>query len=175
MIETERLVLRPWREAHRAPFAAMMADPEVAYWLGGTLTGGESAAHIERMIATLAERGFGILAMERKSDGAFVGSAGLAPVGDAIPFAPAVEVGWRLARSAWGQGYATEAARAVLADGLGCLGLPEIVSFTAESNRRSRAVMERLGLTRDASRDFEHPKLAVGHPLRPHVVYFARP
>jgi ribosomal-protein-alanine N-acetyltransferase len=90
-----------------------------------------------------------------------------------IAFAPAVEVGWRLAREAWGHGYATEAARAALDDGFSRVGLAEIVSFTAVSNRRSRAVMERLGLVRDPARDFDHPKLAADHPLRRHVVYAA--
>jgi ribosomal-protein-alanine N-acetyltransferase len=173
LIETERLILRPWRAADLDPYAAMMADPEVTDWLGGGQNRAAAEAHLKFLNETLEARGFSILAIERKADGAFVGSAGLAPVREDIPFAPAVEVGWRLARHAWGHGYATEAARAAIDDGFSRLGLAEIVSFTAAGNRRSRAVMERLGLVRDPTRDFDHPKLAAGHPLRPHVVYAA--
>ncbi|MEI9965074.1 MAG: GNAT family N-acetyltransferase [Caulobacteraceae bacterium] len=89
------------------------------------------------------------------------------------PLHPGVEIGWRLARHAWGSGYATEAARAALAHGLGPLGLPEIVSFTAVPNAPSQAVMRRIGMTRDPTRDFDHPAIPQGHPLRRHVVYFA--
>lgn len=152
----------------------MMADPEVTYWLGGGQDAAQAEAHIARMESVFDAAGFGIWAIERRADGAFLGSAGLAPVRDDIPFAPAVEVGWRLARSAWGHGYSTEAAAASLADGFSRIGLTEIVSFTAISNRRSRAVMERLGMVRDAAHDFDHPKLAANHPLRPHVVYAIR-
>jgi ribosomal-protein-alanine N-acetyltransferase len=173
VIETERLILRPWRAADLDPYAAMMADPEITDWLSRGQSRAEAEAHLRFLNETLESNGFSILAIERKADGAFVGSAGLAPVPEDIPLAPAVEVGWRLARHAWGHGYATEAARAALDDGFSRLALSEIVSFTAASNRRSRAVMERLGLTRDPTRDFDHPKLAVGHPLRPHVVYAA--
>ena len=173
MIETERLILRRWRASDLAPYAAMMADPEVTYWLGGGQTRAEAEAHLKFLEETLEAKGFSILAIERKADGLFIGSAGLAEVREDIPFAPAVEVGWRLARHAWGHGYATEAARAAIDDGFARVGLGEIVSFTAASNRRSQAVMERLGLVRDPTRDFDHPKLAAGHPLRPHVVYAA--
>lgn len=173
MIETERLILRPWRASDVAPYAAMMADPEVTYWLGGGQSRAEAEAHLKVLGETLKATGFSILALERKADGAFVGSAGLAPVRGDIAFAPAVEVGWRLAREAWGHGYATEAAKAAIDDGFSRVGLTEIVSFTAASNRRSRAVMERLGLVRDTTRDFDHPKLAADHPLRRHVLYAA--
>jgi RimJ/RimL family protein N-acetyltransferase len=171
VIETARLVLRPWREDDLAPYAALMADPQVADWLGGVLATDEAAAQIAQMRALAADSGFAILAVVRKSDGAMIGSAGLAPVADDIPFAPAVEAGWRLARAAWGQGYAVEAAGAAIADGFTRLDLTEIVALTARANARSRAVMDRLGFRRDPARDFDHPRLAVGHPLRPHVVY----
>jgi ribosomal-protein-alanine N-acetyltransferase len=171
VIETERLVLRPWREADRPPYRAMMADPEVGYWLGGTRSGEEADAQIDRFEAQLAARGLGFLAMERRSDGAFLGAAGLLALTPENPLAPGVEIGWRLARDAWGAGYATEAARALLADGFDRLGLAEIVAFTTRTNARSRAVMERLGFARHAERDFDHPSLAADHPLRPHVVY----
>jgi RimJ/RimL family protein N-acetyltransferase len=173
VIETGRLILRRWRASDLAPYAAMMADPEVTYWLGGGQSRAQAEAHLKLLNETLEGSGFSILAMERKADGAFVGSAGLARVREDIAFAPAVEVGWRLAREAWGHGYATEAARAAIDDGFSRVGLTEIVSFTAASNRRSQAVMERLGLERDPTRDFDHPKLAADHPLRRHVVYAA--
>ncbi len=173
MIETQRLILRRWRPSDLAAYAAMMDDPEVTYWLGGGQSRAEAEAHLKFLDQTLDARGFAILAIVRKADGAFIGSAGLAEVRGDIAFAPAVEVGWRLARHAWGHGYATEAARAAIDDGFSRLGLTEIVSFTAASNQRSQAVMERLGLVRDPTRDFDHPKLAADHPLRPHVVYAA--
>lgn len=175
MIETERLLLRPWRETDRAPFAAMMADPEVGNWLGRTRTAEESAAWIEAEAADFARTSLGFLAIERRSDGAFLGAAGLLDVEPGMPGAPGVEIGWRLVRDAWGRGYATEAARALLADGFGRLSLTAIVAFTADSNVRSRAVMERIGMERRADLDFLHPRLAADHPLRAHVVYVARP
>jgi ribosomal-protein-alanine N-acetyltransferase len=174
LIETERLILRRWRAADLAPYAAMMADPAVIYWLGGGQSVAEAEAHVAWLEAMFDAKGLGIWVVENKTDGAFLGSAGLAEVGGDIPFAPAVEVGWRLARDAWGHGYATEAARAAIADGFSRLALDEIVSFTAMTNLRSQAVMERLGLKRDPTRDFDHLKLAPEHPLRPHVVYVAR-
>jgi RimJ/RimL family protein N-acetyltransferase len=90
---------------------------------------------------------------------------------DVAPIAPCVEIGWRLARSHWGHGYATEAARAWLAHGFETLGLPEIVAFTDPANHRSLAVMRRLGMRPDPSRDFEHPAMPPGHPLRPHRLF----
>jgi RimJ/RimL family protein N-acetyltransferase len=171
MIDTPRLILRTWRDADREPYAAMMADPEVGYWLGATLTADQANAQIDRFNEGSGERGPGFLAIERRGDGAFLGAACLREVPADHPLAGEVEVGWRLARSAWGAGYATEAARALIAEGFGTLGCAEIVSFTAVSNVRSRAVMERLGFLRQPQRDFDHPALADGHPLRRHVVY----
>jgi ribosomal-protein-alanine N-acetyltransferase len=170
LIETERLILRAWQAADLPAYAAMMADPEVGDWLGGTLTLDQAEAQVARLQAEED----GAWAVERRCDAAFIGSVGLSAVGDDIPVAPAIEVGWRLARAAWGHGYATEAARAVIDDGFARLGLAEIVAFTSSTNRRSQAVMERLGFQRDPTRDFDHPRLAVDHPLRPHVVYAAR-
>ena len=174
-LETERLILRPWRTNDEAPYAAMMADPEVGLWLGRTLDAGESRAQIGRFSEHLAEHGFGFLAIERRDDGVLLGAAGLLALRPDNPLAPGVEIGWRLARHAWGAGYAVEAARAALDDGFGRLGLDEIVAFTAVSNARSRAVIERLGMLRAPERDFNHPALAVDHPLRAHVVYAISP
>jgi RimJ/RimL family protein N-acetyltransferase len=171
MIETARLILRAWRDTDRDPYAAMMADPEVGYWLGATLDAAQANAQIDRFSEVSSGRGPGFLAIERRSDQAFLGAACLREVPAGHPIAGEVEVGWRLARSAWGAGYATEAALALLAEGFGPLGCSEIVAFTAVSNLRSQAVMERLAFVRQPERDFDHPALAVDHPLRSHVVY----
>lgn len=174
MIETERLVLRRWRESDRAPFAAMMADADVADWLGGTLTDDEADAYLARVNGCFEAFGYGRFAVEQRAEGHFLGFVGLAPVHDSyrgLAIAGGVEVGWRLAHEAWGHGYATEAARAAIDDGFMRVGLTEVVSFTASINLRSQAVMQRIGLRRDPTRDFDHPMLAADHPLRPHVVY----
>jgi ribosomal-protein-alanine N-acetyltransferase len=113
-------------------------------------------------------------ALERVEDGAFLGFTGLSRPSFEAHFTPAVEVGWRLARHAWGHGFATEAARAALRFGFETVGLEEIVSFTVPANVRSRAVMERIGMHHDPSDDFDHPKLPAGHPLRAHVLYRLR-
>jgi RimJ/RimL family protein N-acetyltransferase len=171
VIETERMILRRWRDADRAPYAGMMADPEVGYWLGGTLTEARSHAQIDQFATDRVGDEPGFLALERRGDGAFLGAACLRTVPAGHPMSGAIEVGWRLARWAWGGGYATEAARALIAEGFDRLGVEEIVSFTAASNARSRAVMERLGFSRSPARDFDHPALNEEHPLRAHVVY----
>lgn len=170
-LQTDRLTLRRWRPEDRAPFAAVNADPRVMEHFVAPLTRAESDALVETIEAAFEQRPYGLWALQRRADGAFLGFTGLCDVGFEAPFAPAVEVGWRLAREAWGHGYATEAALASLAYGFEVVGLPEIVSFTAVANRRSARVMERIGMTRDARGDFEHPRIEVGHPLRPHVLY----
>lgn len=168
---TRRLVLREWRDADREPFAALNADPEVARFLPAPLTRAESDALVDRIEAHFARNGFGFWAVEIKGGEPFIGLLGLAAAGFDAPFTPAVEVGWRLARQAWGRGYATEGASAALDFGFGPLGLDEIVSFTVPGNVRSRAVMERLGMTHDPADDFDHPSLPEGHPLRRHMLY----
>ena len=175
MIETPRLLMRRWREADLDPYAALMADPRVADWLGGVLTRAETAARIERQLQSIDRDGFGRLAVERRADGAFLGHCGLMQAHPDIPFAPAMEAGWALIPDAWGQGYAAEAARAVVEDGFVRLGLAEIVAFTTPANLRSQAVMARAGFVRDPSRDFDHPALAQDHPLRPHIVFAQTP
>ncbi|HEU0223371.1 MAG TPA: GNAT family N-acetyltransferase [Paracoccaceae bacterium] len=174
ILETPRLILRLWREADRAPFAAMNADPEVMRHFPALLSREESDAAADRQAARFTEDGLCFLALERRSDGAFLGFTGLATVRFEVPFAPAVETGWRLARHAWGQGYATEAARACLAWGFSAKGLAEIVAFAVPANRRSTAVMERLGMRRDEAGDFDHPAVPAGLPLRRHVLYRLR-
>ena len=174
-LRTDRLVLRAWRCADAEPFAAMGADPEVMRHLGGTIDRRSSDALARRIADRLDGRGHGLWALQAPGVADFVGFTGLAPVEDpAMPPAPAVEIGWRLAREHWGQGYATEAAAAALRHGFVELGLAEIVSFTVPANRASWRVMERLGMHRDPADDFDHPRFGDGHPLRRHVLYRLR-
>lgn len=172
---TPRLVLRRWRPDDLAPFAALNADPVVMATLPSVLTRAESDALVARTEASFEERGHGLWAVEERATGDHLGFVGLAAATFPAAFTPAVEVGWRLAAAHWGKGYATEAARAAVADGFDRLGLAEVVSFTAVGNERSRRVMERLGMSRDASEDFDHPSLPIGHHLRRHVIYRLRP
>ena len=169
VLSTPRLRLRPWRESDLAPFAALNADPAVMEHFPSVLAREESDAMARRIMARIEERGWGNWAVEVAGGEPFIGFTGLSAPAFEAHFTPCVEVGWRLARSAWGKGYATEAARAALAYGFGELGLAEIVSFTALSNRRSMAVMERIGMRRDG--EFDHPKLDAASPLRRHVLY----
>jgi ribosomal-protein-alanine N-acetyltransferase len=170
-IRTERLVLRRWLQRDREPFAAMNADPEVMAHFPAPLTREESDALVDRIEAGFAEHGFGLWALEVRSTGAFIGFTGLAVPSFEAAFTPAVEIGWRLQRSAWGQGYATEAARAALAVAFDQTGMREVVSFTSTVNDRSQAVMRRLGMTHDHADDFDHPRVPPGSPLRRHVLY----
>jgi RimJ/RimL family protein N-acetyltransferase len=170
-LQTERLLLRRWREADREPFAALNADPATMEHFPAPLGRAESDALATRIEAGFDQHGFGLWALELREGGEFIGFAGLAVPSFEAHFTPAVEVGWRLARSAWGHGYATEAGGAALEFGFGELGLAEIVAMTTVGNRRSRAVMERLGMSHDPADDFALPTLAAGHPQRPHVLY----
>jgi ribosomal-protein-alanine N-acetyltransferase len=170
-LRTERLLLRrSWTASDRDRFAALNADPEVMRHHPATLSRQESDAFVDRIEACFANRGYGLWAVDTTELG-FIGYVGLWPADFRAPFTPAVEVGWRLARAAWGHGFAPEAARAALADGFGRMGVHEIVSFTWEGNTASRRVMEKIGLTHDPADDFDHPNLAAGHRLRRHVLY----
>ncbi len=171
MLETDRLILRRWRSADLGAFAAMNADAAVMRHFPKRLTRAESNAMMGRLEDHFAEFGHGFGAVERKSDGVLLGMVGLARARFAAPFCPCVEVGWRLARAHCGEGYATEAARGWLGHGFGALGLTEIVAFVVPANTPSQAVMTRLRMNRDPARDFEHPSLTLGHPLRPHWLY----
>ncbi|MEV0379705.1 GNAT family N-acetyltransferase [Nonomuraea sp. NPDC050643] len=170
-METERLIMRRWRDDDRAPFAALNADPEVMRHFPNLLTREQSDAMVDRIERDFDARGYGLWALEVRESGRFIGFAGLVLQTFDAPFLPAVEIGWRLAREAWGHGYATEAARRAAAYGFGEAGLDEIISMTAVGNTRSRAVMERLGMTYDAGADFDHPWLAPNSPILRHVVY----
>jgi RimJ/RimL family protein N-acetyltransferase len=166
-----RVVLRPWREADRAPFAAMNADPRVMEFFVARLDRAGSDAMVDRIRAHFDLHGFGLWAVEVPGIAPFIGFTGLAVPRFEAPFVPCVEIGWRLAAEHWGCGYAAEAARLALDHGFGTVGLPEILAFTAVANRRSRAVMERLGMRHDPGADFDHPLVPDGHPLQRHVLY----
>ncbi len=174
MIETARLILRPWRDTDREPYAAMSGDRRVMDWLGSEpLSRRQSDAAIDRLRAEFDRLGHGVLVIERKADGLFLGCVALAAVPHSPPVPQGLEIGWRLAHHAWGEGYASEAAAAVLDDAFARLRVPEVFAFTAATNLRSQAVMRRIGLTRRPDLDFDHPALASDHPLRRHVVYVA--
>ncbi len=169
MLTTARLILRPWCEADLDPFVAMSADPLVMRHLLPLNRAG-CAAWIERQQAHQREHEFCFWAVEIPGVARLAGAVGLYSVAPPMPCAPAVEIGWRLARDAWGQGYAAEAARASLDFGF-ARGLAEIVAFTRPANERSWRLMQRLGMRRDPGDDFEHPRLPPGHPMRPHILY----
>jgi len=170
-LRTDRLLLRRWRDGDRVPFAALNADPEVMRHFPAPLSREESDALAEVIAAGLERDGWGWWALEVRPTGAFIGFTGLRRVTFEAHFTPAVEIGWRLARQAWGHGYATEAARAAARFGFDVLECDELVSFTAAGNARSRAVMERLGMTHDPGGDFDHPRVPEHSPLRRHVLY----
>ena len=172
-LRTPRLLLREWREADIAPFAAMSADPEGMRYLP-SLDRAAAEAWVARMRRHLDEHGFGNFAVEVPGKASFIGAIGLNHVRWTLPFTPAVEVGWRLIPAYWGKGYAVEAARAAIDDGFGRIGLAEIVAYTVPANRASWQVMERLGMTRDPAEDFDHPSQPEGSPLRRHVLYRLR-
>lgn len=170
-IETARLILRPWRDADREPFARMNADPRVMEFFPACLSPTESDALADRADAHFKQHGFTFFAAELRDTGDFVGFIGLA---FEPHFVDGVEIGWRLAAEYWNRGLATEGARAALRFGFDELHLDEIVAFTAMGNVRSRRVMEKLGMSYDPADDFDHPRIAAGHPLQRHVLYRAR-
>lgn len=170
-IYTDRLILRDWHGDDLEPFAVMNADETVMEFYPATMNREESDALAMRLQQDMDAIGFGLYAVEVKSTGNFIGYVGLSEVRFPAAFAPAIEIGWRLAAPSWGHGFATEAARACLTHGFSQLGFPELVSFTTRTNKKSIAVMERIGMSRRPEEDFEHPKLPVGHPQRPHVLY----
>ena len=171
-IITERLILRPWKDEDFAPFAEMNADPQVREFFPSLLTREESDAGIRSLQGTYARDGFCFFPAELIATGEFIGFIGIQTMDFAVPSVaqPAVEIGWRLARSAWGQGYATEAGQAALEYGFDTIGLPEVVAVTMASNARSQAVMRRIGMTTDPAEDFDDPDVDEA-PLRHHVVY----
>ncbi|MET7277374.1 GNAT family N-acetyltransferase [Kribbella sp. NPDC005582] len=170
-LTTDRLLLRQWRDSDREPFAALNADPAVMEHFPRLVTREESDALIDRAAASIADHGWGLWAVEVRETGEFIGFTGLSVPTFEAPFLPGVEIGWRLAKGAWGNGYATEAARAALDFGFGPAGLREILSFTATTNLPSQRVMQKIGMIHDEANDFDHPRLPAGHRLQRHVLY----
>jgi RimJ/RimL family protein N-acetyltransferase len=168
-IRTDRLVMRRWRDTDRAPFAALNADPEVMRYFPATLDRAASDSLVNIIEARFDYQGFGLWALELASTAEFIGFTGLNPMPAGVPGAGGTEVGWRLARRAWHQGYATEAATAAVHVAFNGAGLAELWSITAVLNEPSQAVMRRLGMIRHAY--FEHPQIDPGHPIRRHVAY----
>jgi RimJ/RimL family protein N-acetyltransferase len=169
MIETARLILRPWRDSDLPPFAEQNADPVVMRFLVGVLTREESDAYVAQAERHLVETGYCKWAVEAPGVAPFIGAVGLSRVKFEASFTPAVEVAWRLHRRYWGHGYATEAARAAIEDGFARVGLNEIVALTTLVNKASQRVMERLGMTRTI--EFDHPGVAENSSLRRHILY----
>lgn len=169
-IETARLRLRQWCVADKEPFAALNADPTVMGFFPALLTRSESDAIVDRCESLIAERGWGLWAVETRTGREFVGLVGLHRTAPELPFLPCIEISWRLAADHWGKGYATEAARGAIRVGFTRLHVHDLVAFTAVSNLRSRAVMERIGM-RNTGETFEHPNVPMGSVLRTHCLY----
>ncbi|HKX79723.1 MAG TPA: GNAT family N-acetyltransferase [Novosphingobium sp.] len=168
MIETERLNLRAWRDADRDPFWAMAQDEDVMRYLLPRSSREESDAVVDHLIAAQEACGHCFWAVERKDDARFIGFCGLMPANGPLS---EIEIGWRLERVSWGKGYAREAALASLDWAWRDTATPTVVAITVIENIRSWGLMERLGMRRDPSEDFDHPLLAEGHPLRRHILY----
>lgn len=170
-ITTPRLLLRPFDKRDLDAFAALNADPRVREFFPSVLERSESDASAAHYLEHWDRYGFGRWTVEVPGATEFAGVVGLEHVPFPTSFGPAVEIGWRFAHDYWGRGYATEAARASCNFGFEVLGLEEIVAFTVPSNVRSREVMARLGMRHAVGEDFDHPRIALGHPLRRHVLY----
>ena len=171
VLRTTRLLLRRWRPGDKQAFAALNDDPDVMRYMPRRLGRGDSDAWADRIEAEFQRDGFGLWALELLGEAPFIGFTGLNRISFAASFAPAVEIGWRLARRFWGKGYATEAARLAMQIGFEQFGLQEIVAETTETNLASRRVMGRLRMAYDAGADFDHPQIADDHPLRRYVLY----
>jgi RimJ/RimL family protein N-acetyltransferase len=170
-LETERLNLREWRDEDREPFHEMSNDPRVMATLGPVMTRAESDALIDKVQARQVEHGHTVWALERKDDAVFLGWCGLVIVPDGLPLAGLPEIGWRLAYHAWGQGYAREAALTSLDWAFGVQNMQRIWAYTTVGNDASWGLMKRLGMSRHHDLDFDHPLVADGSPLKPHIVY----
>ena len=174
LIQTERLLLRRWKKEDREPFYRLNSDPLVMEFMPACLTRSESDQLVDRITEHFRKRNFGLYAVELRENHSFIGYVGLAVPSFEASFTPCVEIGWRLSADHWGRGLATEGAQVVVKHAFSELRLDEIVSFTVPENVRSRRVMEKIGMTHDASEDFDHPNLPKGHPLQRHVLYRLR-
>jgi RimJ/RimL family protein N-acetyltransferase len=170
-IETKRMLLRPWSDVDVEALVAMNSDPQVTEFFPSIDARVDLEASAERLRARLERDGYGWWIAELRGSGAFAGVLSLQDVSADLPVAPAIEVGWRLVPEFWGNGYATDGAHSLLEFAFAQLEKNEVVALTAAINRRSQRVMEPLGMRRVAHDDFEHPRVADGHRLRPHVLY----
>ena len=177
-LETDRLVLREWRDADKRLWADIIGDPHVRRFYPRLGTYADAEAAIERARQCQREHGFSLMAVDCKKDGAFIGMIGMVPFDEAlrnhVPTAPRVEIGWQLSKDYWGQGYAPEGARAVLDYAWNTIKLEEVVAITSWHNKPSQRVMEKIGMTRDPLGDFDHPGIPEAHKLRLHVLYRIR-
>ncbi len=171
VLQTERLILRPWTQADRAPFAAMNADPEVRRFFPSLQTRAESDASADFLSGQFERTAFGPWAVEVPGVVPFARCCGRWETKIDVPPRGRVEIGWRLARNCWGKGYATEAARAALDFGFREAELPEVVAFVVPANVASRGVMDRIGLREVPDGAFDHPRVPEGSPLRRHLLY----
>ena len=172
MIETERLILAEWRDDHRDAIAAINADPHVMRFFVAPMTRAESDAQVDRQIASQAANGFCFWAVERKSDGVLLGLVGLKTGAPDTPIADDIEIGWRLGQHGWGQGYASEAARAALDVAFRDPAVQRVAAITTTENWESRRVMERIGMSYAPGLDFDHPAVPKDSPVLRHVTYF---
>lgn len=171
MLNTERLLLRPWEAKDLESFARMNADPRVMEFFPKLLTKDEVEQMIQRIQKHIDEKGFGLWAAELKETRECVGFVGLQVPAFETHFTPCVEIGWRLSREVWGKGLAVEGARSVLEDAFGRLKMSEVLAMASKNNLRSRRVMDKLGMHYVPEYDFEHPKIAPGSPIRECVTY----
>lgn len=169
MLETERLILRQWKERDYFPFIKMGLDPKVMEYFPSLLSEDESLEFINKAKEIIDKNKWGFWAIELKQSREFIGFIGLHNQPEQFNFSPCVEIGWRLAKEYWGKGYATEGAKAALEYAFNNLNLNKVVSFTADSNIPSESVMKKLGMTKVG--EFNHPKLTSGHHLEKHVLY----
>jgi RimJ/RimL family protein N-acetyltransferase len=168
-IETPRLILRQWQKSDQEPYINLNADPEVMEYFPSIKTPPETLAQIDRLSTYIDKNGFGFWAVERKDNHQFIGFTGICEPGFEAHFTPCIEIGWRLSKENWRQGFATEAALACLDFGFDKLSISEIYSFTAIHNKRSEKVMQRIGMSKAG--EFDHPLIAGEHWLKRHVVY----
>jgi RimJ/RimL family protein N-acetyltransferase len=171
LLKTDRLLLRRWQKHDLLPFAKINTDPGVMEFYPSCLSIEESQQFIDRAEEKFERDGFGFWAIEGKATNEFMGFVGLNIPNFDAAFMPCVEIGWRLGKKYWGNGYATEGARVVLNYAFNQAGLKEVLAWTNHGNKRSRKVMERIGMRHAPNDDFDHPSLPEGHSLRPHVLY----
>lgn len=169
-VQTDRLVLRQWRAEDRPLFAAMNSDPQVMEYFPSTLSSLQSNALIDRFTTDIDESGWGFWAAERADTGEFIGFIGINYSADGLPFGPCVDIGWRLARSHWGFGFATEGAKAAMDYAFWQANLNRLISMTPINNTPSERVMKKLGMVKQKN-NFMHPQVADGHALQEHLLY----